>query len=175
MGESKEIDLDDILLRMDAKYNVSPEHLRRLLHHRRRWSDWNDAVEQARQRLELPEDIWEMTQDRAQVAALERTSRLLAMSEDTPSREAWIAGLKIWDGAFGIAYKKAEMHCKAKDKQHPRFAHYAVLLGRNAKLPDLPPHRWLAAPPGGEQEEVLQLQFTKDHKAMTQQGRFAAQ
>lgn len=152
--------------RLDSE-NVSAEHLRQLLASRRRWQAWKDAVAQAS--LNLPAEIWDLTHTPAQVDAFARAFRFFSSAPSSPPDEAaWLALRKIWDGAFGVAYKEAQLTFAAPDTQHPRFDHYAELLGKQDDLDEVAPHRWLAARRGA-QEGVLEIRFSWRTKSMEPQ------
>jgi len=166
IGGKTEIDMAALLENPYGAKDLPAEHLRKLLTLFRSWKRWQKAVASTRSRLQFAAKLW--TTNPAQVNALVRVVRLLSMGDKSPGQEAWVEGLKIWDGAVGVARKSATIHIEAKDTEHPRFEHYADLIGRQESLEEFRSHRWLAAR-RGEEEGVLSITFTLPIKEMEQQ------
>jgi transcriptional accessory protein Tex/SPT6 len=157
------------VLGVGAHETLSVADLRSLARLRREFASWSATAQNQREALRgtLPDSIWEEAWTPDRLAALTRIDRLLSLEPNSPS-EAWLAGLKLWSGAFGIAKKEVVWRCKPTSSSHPRFSHYSDLFQRSETLADLPGHRWLAGCQG-EAEGVLQMDWQLPLDAMERQ------
>lgn len=155
------------LFREDITFlDVPIEHLRKVVKLHREWKRWQQAVSKTRTRLQFTTRLW--THSPAQVKALQRIVRMLSLGDSSPGQEAWMIGLKIWDGASKIAFQETKVSFEAKDSEHARFEHYADLIGHQDSISEIPAHRWLAAR-RGQKEEVITIKFELPLEKMIQQ------
>jgi transcriptional accessory protein Tex/SPT6 len=154
------------LLEIDSHQSLPLQHLEGVVLTHSRWNSWKNAVEDLPD--SVPVEVWQTTQHLDQLAALKRLHRLFATSEVPPVEEAWLSGLKIWDGASKVAWKSGSVRFKAIDLQHARLNQYTELINTEEDCAEVAAHRWLSAR-RGELEGVLRIEFELPVKRMLQQ------
>ncbi len=143
--------------------------LRMLLHSARRWHTIRQ-LQQSDEAIGLSEDLRERVLDPTHLGLIERIQRYFAMHPPTESDVAWGAAFDLWDACRKIAWRDAQLSVEARDAQHPRFAHFAELVGAQGSCEEVPAHRWLAIR-RGQQEGILSLHFKWPDASLLEQAK----
>lgn len=163
------------LLNLPGTQQVPASDVLHLLDLHRQWRQWLEQATalapQSTTQQSIPDEVWPSVLSRDRLAALERICRLFATLTTRPEDLAsWQAALQLWQANWRLAQKETTWRCQVISSEHPRFSHYANLVGQQESLAELPSHRWLAARQG-EQEGVLHIALTWPQERMIEQVR----